>query len=50
MKAVSTSTTARMLANKENAADLIGGVNLGSHDQQVAKVLLDLSTTAQING
>ncbi|MBJ7263882.1 MAG: N-acetylmuramoyl-L-alanine amidase [Burkholderiaceae bacterium] len=44
-----TSTTARMLANKENAADLIGGVNLGSHDQQVAKVLLDLSTTAQIN-
>ena len=34
---------------KENAADLIGGVNLGSHDRQVAKVLLDLSTTAQIN-
>lgn len=26
-----------------------GGVNLGSHDRQVAKVLLDLSTTAQIN-
>ena len=25
------------------------GVNLGSHDRQVAKVLLDLSTTAQIN-
>ena len=43
------STQARWLANKENAADLIGGVNLGSHDQQVAKVLLDLSTTAQIN-
>ena len=34
---------------QENAADLIGGVNLGSHDRQVAKVLLDLSTTAQIN-
>ncbi|MCD0504047.1 N-acetylmuramoyl-L-alanine amidase [Bordetella petrii] len=43
------STQARWLANKENAADLIGGVNLGSHDKNVAKVLLDLSTTAQIN-
>jgi len=44
-----TSTAARWLANKENAADLIGGVNLGSQDKQVARVLLDLSTTAQIN-
>jgi len=44
-----TSTTARMLASKENAADLVGGVNLASHDKQVARVLLDLSTTAQIN-
>lgn len=44
-----TSTQARWLADKENAADLIGGVNLGSHDKNVAKVLLDLSTTAQIN-
>ncbi|SAH95289.1 N-acetylmuramoyl-L-alanine amidase [Bordetella ansorpii] len=43
------STQARWLANKENAADLIGGINLGSHDRQVQKVLLDLSTTAQIN-
>lgn len=43
------STQARWLAQKENAADLIGGVNIGSHDRQVAKVLLDLSTTAQIN-
>jgi len=43
------SSAARWMANKENAADLIGGVNLGSHDEQVAKVLLDLSTTAQIN-
>jgi N-acetylmuramoyl-L-alanine amidase len=43
------SAAARWLANKENAADLIGGVNLGAHDQQVAKVLLDLSTTAQIH-
>lgn len=43
------STMARMLANKENAADLIGGVNLGSQDKNVSKVLLELSTTAQIN-
>jgi N-acetylmuramoyl-L-alanine amidase len=43
------SSAARWLANKENAADLIGGVNIGSHDKQLASVLLDLSTTAQIN-
>jgi len=43
------STTARWLANKENAADLIGGVNIKTHDPQLARVLLDLSTTAQIN-
>lgn len=43
------STTARWLANKENAADLIGGVNIKAHDPQLARVLLDLSTTAQIN-
>ncbi len=42
------SSSASWLAKKENAADLIGGVNLGSQDQQVAKLLLDLSTTAQI--
>lgn len=43
------STAARWLANKENAADLIGGVNIKTHDRQLAHVLLDLSTTAQIN-
>ncbi len=43
------STAARWLANKENAADLIGGINIKSHDRQLASVLLDLSTTAQIN-
>lgn len=43
------STAARWLANKENSADLIGGVNLKNHDKQLASVLLDLSTTAQIN-
>ena len=44
-----TSTAARWLANKENLADSIGGVNIGSHDKQLASVLLDLSTTAQIS-
>ncbi|WLI88341.1 N-acetylmuramoyl-L-alanine amidase [Massilia sp. R2A-15] len=43
------STAARWLANKENLADAIGGVNLGTHDKQLASVLLDLSTTAQIS-
>ncbi|MDQ7969403.1 MAG: N-acetylmuramoyl-L-alanine amidase [Oxalicibacterium faecigallinarum] len=44
------STAARWLANKENAADLIGGANLkNGADKQLASVLFDLSTTAQIN-
>ncbi len=43
------STAARWLANKENAADLIGGVNIGGQDPHLARVLMDLSTTAQIN-
>ena len=43
------STAARWLANKENAAHLIGGTNIKNHDKQLASVLLDLSTTAQIN-
>ncbi|MCX7901453.1 MAG: N-acetylmuramoyl-L-alanine amidase, partial [Burkholderiaceae bacterium] len=44
-----TSAAAAWLARRENDADLIGGVNLGAHDVGVARVLLDLSTTAQIN-
>ena len=44
-----TSTAAQWLAKKENEADLVGGVNVGSHNKQVAQVLLDLSTAAQIN-
>ncbi|MDH4395956.1 MAG: N-acetylmuramoyl-L-alanine amidase [Limnobacter sp.] len=43
------STAAKWLANKENASDLIGGVNIQGTDAQLARVLLDLSTTAQIN-
>ncbi|NSL54522.1 N-acetylmuramoyl-L-alanine amidase [Uliginosibacterium aquaticum] len=44
-----TSTAARWLANKENAADLVGGVNLGVKDAHLAKTLLDLSQTATLN-
>jgi N-acetylmuramoyl-L-alanine amidase len=42
------SSAARWLANKENQADLIGGVNFKTADRQVAHALLDMSTTAQI--
>jgi N-acetylmuramoyl-L-alanine amidase len=44
-----TSSAARWLAQRENEADLIGGVNLDSRDPILAKTLLDLSQTAQIN-
>jgi len=44
-----TSSSARWLANKENAADLVGGVNLKAKDTNVLKAMLDMSTTAQIN-
>lgn len=43
------SSAARWLANRENLADSIGGINMKGHDKQLASVLLDLSTTAQIN-
>jgi N-acetylmuramoyl-L-alanine amidase len=43
------SSAARWMANKENQADLIGGVNVKTQDLQVAHALLDMSTTAQIN-
>jgi N-acetylmuramoyl-L-alanine amidase len=43
------SSAARWLANDQNKADMIGGVNLGSHDRELASVLIDLSQTAQIN-
>ena len=43
------SSAARYMANKENQADLIGGVNVTAQDNQVARALLDMSTTAQIN-
>lgn len=43
------STAARWLANKENQADLVGGINVRSQDAAVQQMLLDMSTTAQIN-
>jgi N-acetylmuramoyl-L-alanine amidase len=43
-----TSTAAAWMARRENDADLIGGIDLGTHDPGLARVLLDLSTTAQI--
>ena len=44
-----TSAAARWLAQKENAADLIGGVNLDVRDPALARTLIDLSQTAQIS-
>ena len=44
-----TSAAARWLAQKENDADLIGGVNLDVRDPVLARTLLDLSQAAQIN-
>jgi len=44
-----TSAAARMLAQRENQSDLIGGVNLGVRDPVLARTLLDLSLTATIN-
>ena len=42
------STAARWMASRENAADLVGGVNLKSADQSVLRTMLDMSTAAQI--
>jgi len=42
------SAAARWMADKENKADLIGGVNFKSADAHVAQALLDMSTAAQI--
>lgn len=42
------SSAARWMADKENRADLIGGLNVAAKDAQVQRALLDMSTTAQI--
>jgi len=43
-----TSAAARWMANRENAADMVGGVNIAAKDTTVMRALLDMSTTAQI--
>lgn len=44
-----TSAAARWIANKENAADIVGGVNVkAGKDVNVMRALLDMSTSAQI--
>ena len=42
------SAAARWMANRENAADGVGGVNIKAMDPAVLRALLDMSTTAQI--
>ncbi len=44
-----TSVSAAFLAERENGADLIGGVNLGAKDDMLAGVLTDLSMTATMD-
>ncbi len=43
-----TSETARYLAQKENEADLVGGVVLGNKDDVVVELLLDLSMNSNL--
>jgi len=42
------SAAARWMANKENAADLVGGINVKVKDATLQRALLDMSTSAQI--
>jgi N-acetylmuramoyl-L-alanine amidase len=44
-----TSTAARYLAQRENAADLVGGVTLSDKDDVLAGVLADLSMTSTLD-
>ncbi len=43
------SSAARWMADKENKADKVGGLNVRTSDVQVKHALFDMSTTAQIN-
>ncbi len=47
-KGGASSEAARWLAQKENAADFVGGVSLDDKDDVLASVLLDLSQTASM--
>ena len=42
------SSAARWMADKENKADLVGGLNVATKDAEVQRALFDMSTTAQI--
>ncbi len=42
------SSAARWMADKENAADIVGGINVKNRHADVMRTLLDMSTTAQI--
>jgi N-acetylmuramoyl-L-alanine amidase len=43
------SAAARWMAQRENAADLVGGINVAAvNDKQVMQAMLDMSTAAQI--
>ena len=44
------SEAAQILADRENAADLAGGISLEDKDDLLASVLLDLSQTASLEG
>lgn len=43
-----TSAAARWMAQRENASDQVGGVNIKVKDASVMRAMLDMSTTAQI--
>ena len=42
------SSAARWMADKENKADVVGGINIKAKSAEVQSALLDMSTTAQI--
>ncbi|MGL4667872.1 MAG: N-acetylmuramoyl-L-alanine amidase [Saezia sp.] len=42
------STTAQLLANKENQSDLIGGIDIRVRDRETANILISMSTATQI--
>jgi len=42
------SSAARWMADKENKADMVGGLNVATKDAEVQRALFDMSTTAQI--
>lgn len=43
-----TSSLARWMATKENASDVVGGINVKAKDRGVLRTMLEMSTTAQI--